>query len=242
MSIWFRFEPDLRFEIAEHVRNGGVALALEPGAEAGTLYAPRGTIEECLGAIMPGVTKNRLRSRIGSNRRDIGSDDSRLVDPERRGVSLSPTETDRALMLCRRWGAAGSTEPADAEPAGAQSAMDLDGAEGGPHGPGVDVRAAYDDEKPYGGALPSVKGSETSILTAQQMVDTAYRDRDRVYSFIWHRGEKGATDYEIEQGLRLKHQTASARRRELERIGLVRKTDLTRPTDTGNQAGVYVVT
>lgn len=93
---------------------------------------------------------------------------------------------------------------------------------------------------PYGGVPPFVMDSDTSREAAMSLVEEAPTVRMKVLGFIRVRGTVGVTDCEIEQALGLRHQTASARRRELELQGLVVKTDQRRPTDTGRMAGVYV--
>lgn len=84
---------------------------------------------------------------------------------------------------------------------------------------------------------PYVKGSATSKAAADS---ASVADRQRVLDYIISRRDEGATDYELERDLNLKHQTASARRRGLEQAGLIVKTNATRKTDSGRQAGVYV--
>ncbi len=49
--------------------------------------------------------------------------------------------------------------------------------------------------------------------------------RERVHRHLEACGERGSTDDELEVALGLLHQTASARRRELELMGRVVKTD-----------------
>ena len=95
--------------------------------------------------------------------------------------------------------------------------------------------------------LPYVKGSETSQAAAESMEPHAPTIRHRVFRYILSRGDHGATDDEIEGALGLKHQTASARRRELEKdYGAVRLETLgdgtprKRRTGSGRMAGVYV--
>ena len=88
-------------------------------------------------------------------------------------------------------------------------------------------------------SLPYVRGSETSKAAADSMKPIAGSIKHRVYDFILRRGSTGATDDEIEVGLRLTHQTASARRRNLELAGALVKTDNKRPTRSGRSAFVY---
>ena len=87
--------------------------------------------------------------------------------------------------------------------------------------------------------LPYVKGSDTSKAAAESMRSAAPSIKHRVYNFLLQRGATGATDDEIEIGLKLTHQTASARRRNLELSGALVKTDNKRPTRSGRLAYVY---
>ena len=87
--------------------------------------------------------------------------------------------------------------------------------------------------------LPYVSGSTTSKAAADRMIPHSGSIKRRVYQFLTERGNRGATDDEIEVQLRLKHQTASAGRRSLELAGAVEKTDSKRPTRTGRLGYVY---
>jgi predicted transcriptional regulator len=93
---------------------------------------------------------------------------------------------------------------------------------------------------PYNDHPPFVAGSDTSELAAESMADIAGSIREQVYGWMARRGDHGATDDEIERALAIRHQTASARRRELELIGRVQKTDQRRRTSSGRSAAVYV--
>ncbi len=88
-------------------------------------------------------------------------------------------------------------------------------------------------------SLPYVRGSETSKAAADSMRTSAGSIKHRVYHFILKAGNQGATDDEIEIGLNLTHQTASARRRNLELAGALVKTDNKRPTRSNRLAYVY---
>lgn len=74
---------------------------------------------------------------------------------------------------------------------------------------------------------------------AKKSLETATL-RDRVYNLIASSTE-GATDEEVEIALGLKHQTASARRRELVQAGRVVDSGSRRPTTSGRQAIVWRV-
>ncbi|MDP6942733.1 MAG: hypothetical protein QF464_01175 [Myxococcota bacterium] len=88
--------------------------------------------------------------------------------------------------------------------------------------------------------LPYVKGSDTSEAAAESMEPHAPTLRHRVFRYILEQGDLGATDSQIEIALQLRHQTASARRRELELMGAVVRTGQVRKTASGRNAGVYV--
>lgn len=104
-----------------------------------------------------------------------------------------------------------------------------------------------DDPRPpeeypfYGGTAPYERGSATSYDAARRIEPVAGTIRADVLRYIRERGEHGATDEEIEAKLNLRHQTASARRRELVIGGLLIAAG-TRPTSSGRQAQVWVAT
>ena len=87
--------------------------------------------------------------------------------------------------------------------------------------------------------IPYVKGSETSRAAADSIKHSAPSDKTRVFQFIVQCGKYGATDDEIESALNMRHQSASARRRNLELAGAVIKTDRKRKTRSGRSAYVY---
>jgi hypothetical protein len=102
------------------------------------------------------------------------------------------------------------------------------------------------DEK-GGKGIPFVKGSETSFQAAESLQPSLGKLEGMVLAYIeLSCGASGATDDQIEEALNLKHQTASARRRELELKGLVvkkyneKKVRIKRKTRSGRNAGVYV--
>lgn len=91
-------------------------------------------------------------------------------------------------------------------------------------------------------AVPgAVLGSDTSEAAAASMEEAAPLLRERVLCFFIAQGQRGATDDEVELALGLSHQTASARRRELELGGKIQKTPNRRKTRSGRTAGVYIV-
>lgn len=90
-------------------------------------------------------------------------------------------------------------------------------------------------------SLPYVKYSPTSRAAAAEGVERAETARERVYDWIARRGGAGATDDEIEAALGMRHQTASARRRELVLAGRVFDSGCTRPTRSGAGAAIWLV-
>ncbi len=97
-----------------------------------------------------------------------------------------------------------------------------------------------DDGGPYGGFPPYVKGSDTSLIAAHLIADETLTLRAKVYFWIYRAGERGATDDEIERALKMRHQTASARRRELVLQGRIQDSDRRRKTSSGRPAAVWV--
>ena len=71
------------------------------------------------------------------------------------------------------------------------------------------------------GAIPFVRGSETSEEAAVAKGPTKARDEAKVLGFIHAQKGRGATDDEIEVGTGLCHQSASARRNGLVAKGLL---------------------
>lgn len=88
--------------------------------------------------------------------------------------------------------------------------------------------------------VPYVKGSDTSEAAAASMQPIAPTLRHKVYDYILGQGEQGATDDEVVGALGMAHRTATARRRELERMGAVYRTENRRQTTSGRTAGVYM--
>jgi hypothetical protein len=91
----------------------------------------------------------------------------------------------------------------------------------------------------YGGSPPSVP-VVTSEAAAASMRVSANSIRGRVLEAIGTAGERGLTDDEVEATLGLRHQTASARRRELYLLGRIRAVG-ERRTRSGRRAKVWVV-
>jgi hypothetical protein len=93
----------------------------------------------------------------------------------------------------------------------------------------------------YGG-LPPHENTATSTLAAIEIKPHAASLRDRVYAWIRQQGMQGATSDEVEAALGMIHQTASARVRELVKLGQLRKSGNTRKTRSGRHAEVLVAT
>lgn len=89
-------------------------------------------------------------------------------------------------------------------------------------------------------SLPYVVGSDTSKEAAASMTGSAQVVRVRVFKHIKSQGVRGSTDNEIEHALGLRHQSASARRRELVQRGMVYDSGQRRRTDSGRKAAVWV--
>lgn len=95
------------------------------------------------------------------------------------------------------------------------------------------------DAPPYGGVAPFVKGSDTSEAASQSLEPTAKTKRRVVLTLIEVTGTTGATDDELERLTGWRHQTVSARRRELVLQGLVKDSGKRRDTSSGRSAAVW---
>ena len=95
--------------------------------------------------------------------------------------------------------------------------------------------------EPYYPRRPGyVRGSDTSSDAADSLEEsTLSRLRAQIFALIDVRGERGATCDEVEVVLGLRHQTASARIRELALGGLIIDTGKRRPTRSNRQARIY---
>lgn len=89
--------------------------------------------------------------------------------------------------------------------------------------------------------LPFVSGSDTSTDAARSMDPHAARCRASVYHAV-KEAPNGATCDEIEATLRMRHQNVSARLRELVLANAIVDSGARRPTRSGRNARVYVVT
>jgi hypothetical protein len=86
-----------------------------------------------------------------------------------------------------------------------------------------------------------VQGSDTSEEAASRVAKGAPTKRAQVLEYLQGRGLDGSTDYEVEQALRMPHQSASARRRELVLSGAVKDSGRRRETRGGFTATVWIV-
>ena len=91
---------------------------------------------------------------------------------------------------------------------------------------------------PYNNEAPFVAGSETSEEAAKSI--DAGSIRSRVRSLIEDMGCLGATDEELEKKLDMRHQTVSARRRELVLMGKAKDSGVKRRTTSGRKAVVWI--
>lgn len=92
----------------------------------------------------------------------------------------------------------------------------------------------FDDGPPF------VRNSDTSCAAAESMAGTTGRLRLLILRYIHDVGT--ATCDECEVALDMRHQTCSARIREMKVRGLIVDTDERRPTRSGRSAAVYRVT
>jgi hypothetical protein len=87
---------------------------------------------------------------------------------------------------------------------------------------------------------PFETSSRTSREAAVLIAPHSATLRARVLTIIRNCGDQGATDDEIEVVTGLRHQTASARRRELVLGNFIKDSGRTRPTRSNRQATVWV--
>jgi hypothetical protein len=86
---------------------------------------------------------------------------------------------------------------------------------------------------------PYVRVSETSRAAATSIEPVSGTLRAIVLAFVRGRGTQGATCDEVEIALGMKHQTASARIRELAQAKLIRQASERRATSSGRSAAVW---
>lgn len=95
-------------------------------------------------------------------------------------------------------------------------------------------------DTPYPATPGYERESITSRIAAETMISSAAGVRERVFSFIDVQGRLGATSDEAERRLNLRHQTCSARFRELALAGRIVKANRRRNTSSGRPAEVFV--
>lgn len=88
---------------------------------------------------------------------------------------------------------------------------------------------------------PSHAGDPWTSRAAAQSVKRSPQ-RLRVLGELARAGDEGRTDSELGERLTIRETAAGTRRKELERLGYVERTERTRPTRYGNPALVHVVT
>ena len=93
--------------------------------------------------------------------------------------------------------------------------------------------------EPYDGRVPAVD-QETSRASARSLEPTVGSMRADVFD-LFARSPRELTDDEIEVALDMRHQTASARRRELAIARLVADTGARRKTRSGRSAIVWML-
>lgn len=84
-----------------------------------------------------------------------------------------------------------------------------------------------------------VKESATSREAANRYQPVAGTERARVYEFVASRGQAGATCDEVEAAMGMRHQSASARLRELYLGGRLKRVG-TRMTRSNRKADVHI--
>lgn len=87
--------------------------------------------------------------------------------------------------------------------------------------------------------LPFVRKSRTSKAAAQRLT-VSEEQRRSVLAYLESCGDRGATDEEIQDGTGLGGSTERPRRIELERRGLIFKSESERPTRSGRNAAVWL--
>lgn len=98
------------------------------------------------------------------------------------------------------------------------------------------------DYDQYGGRPPHVRNSDTSREAAESVLDDARRIRGVVYMRIASSGLVGMTCDEVEEAMNGRHQTISARIKELLNEGRIIDSGKRRATRSKRQARVYLAT
>lgn len=102
------------------------------------------------------------------------------------------------------------------------------------------MSAADDQYDLYGGLPPHVKGSDTSLAAAKSQLPGAANMRNRVLVYIRAARGMGMTCDECEEQMAGRHQSISARVRELVLLKKIRDSGHRRKTRSGRQARIYV--
>jgi len=97
------------------------------------------------------------------------------------------------------------------------------------------------NREPYNGLPPFVAGVDTSEAAAQSVAGDAGQLREFIFDVIKGSGGGGMTCDEVEVDTGMRHQTASARIRELQQRARVVDSSRRRPTRSGRLAIVWVV-
>jgi hypothetical protein len=99
-----------------------------------------------------------------------------------------------------------------------------------------------DDDKPglYQGRLPFEAGIDTSEAAAESIAESVTALRRKVLNAV-KAAHDGVTCDQVEARLNMRHQTASARIRELSLLGLIEISVVRRKTRSGRYARVYFV-
>lgn len=92
----------------------------------------------------------------------------------------------------------------------------------------------------YGGVPPHERSSGTSRAAAISVTETAGTLRSKVLAHVRSCGPAGATCDEVEEALGLRHQTASARMRELALKSMIVMAGERRVTRSGRYAEVWI--
>lgn len=92
----------------------------------------------------------------------------------------------------------------------------------------------------YGGTPPH-EDPDTSKEAAELIRGSAASLREQVLRYISQRGDRGATDEEVQIALRMAGNTERPRRRELEELGWVCRAGRTRMTTAQRRADVWIL-
>lgn len=101
------------------------------------------------------------------------------------------------------------------------------------------IQDGWDQMNLFGGRPPFVRGSDTSEAAADSVAGETGSKRREILGLI-REAPNGMTDDEAEERTGWRHQTVSARRRELVLLGLVVDSGRRRKTRSGRAATVWV--